>query len=337
MPPHDGIDLSTEYMGLRLRHPYVAGASPLSAHLDTVRRLEDGGASAIVLHSLFEEQITEAASGRIRGMDPLDNPAFAERLAPYPGAHSYPLSPDAYLEYLHKVKGATSVPIFASLNGVASGVWLKHAKLMQEAGADGLEVNFYSVVSDLSAPAEAIEGGIVRAVRDLKSTLRIPVAVKLAPFFSAFANMANRLSHATADALVIFNRFYQPDIDLATITAVPRLELSTSSELRLRLRWLALLHGRIAPSLAVTGGVATPDDGIKAILAGAHAVQLASALLRHGPGYFNDMLAGLAEWMGAHDFTSVAAIRGRASLKEGADPTAFERANYIRTLHEWKQ
>lgn len=335
-PARNGIDLSTSYLGLRLDHPFIAGASPLSEQLDSVRRLEDGGAAAIVLHSLFEEQISEATSGRIRGMDPLDDPLFAERLAPYPSSSSYPLSPDQYLEHVRAVKAATAIPVIASLNGIASGDWLRHAELIQNAGADALEVNFYEVVSDASVSAEGVEGGILRAVRDLKETLRIPIAVKLSPFFSAFANMASRLDREGVSGLVIFNRFYQPDIDLDTLTAVPRLELSTSSELRLRLRWLAILHGRIKASLAVTGGVATPADGAKAILAGADAVQITSALLKNGPGHIQVMVDGLRRWMEEHDLASVESIRGRASLKSSADPSVFERANYIRTLHGWE-
>ena len=332
----NGIDLSTEYMGLHLRHPFIAGASPLSAHLDTVRRLEDGGAAAIVLHSLFEEQITEAQSGRIRGVDPLDDPAFAPRVASYPAASDYPFSPDQYLEHIRTVKAATSIPIIASLNGATAGAWLTHARLMQDAGADGLEVNFYEVITDLSVPAEAVESGIIRAVHDVKSALRIPVAVKLSPFFSAFANMANRLSGARADALVIFNRFYQPDIDLDALTAEPHLELSTNSDLRLRLRWLAILHGRIKSSLAVTGGVETAADGAKAILAGADAVQVASALLRNGPAYLQQLSDGLGRWLESHAIASVSACRGRLSLQQTNEAGAYERASYIRTLHEWK-
>ena len=331
-----GIDLSTEYMGFHLRHPFIAGASPLSAHLDTVRQLEDGGAAAIVLHSLFEEQITEAQSGRIRGMDPLDDPAFARRVASYPAAGDYPLSPDQYLEHVRKVKAATSIPIIASLNGVTAGAWLKHASLIQDAGADGLEINFYEVVTDLSVPAETVESGIIRAVHDLKGALHIPIAVKLSPFFSAFANMASRLSAAKADALVIFNRFYQPDIDLDALTAEPHLELSSSSELRLRLRWLAILHGRISSSLAVTGGVETSADGAKAILAGADAVQVASALLRNSPAYLQQLSDELRRWMESHEITSVRACRGRLSLQQTHEASAYERANYIRTLHQWK-
>ena len=328
------VDTSTSYMSLRLRHPFMAGASPLSAHLDGVRRLEDGGASAIVLHSLFEEQITEAQSARIRGMANDDN-QFVEHLAGFPPAGEYPFGPDAYLEHIRRVKSAVDVPVIASLNGTTGAAWLKHAILLQQAGADALEINFYEVVTDFSTPAAAIERQIVQAVADLKQDLNIPVAVKLSPFFTAFANLAHSLDEAKADALVIFNRFYQPDIDTRTMTTRPLLELSRSSELLLRLRWLAILHGRIRPSLAVTGGVETWNDGVKAILAGAHAVQLVSALLRHGPRFMTTMLEKLVAWMEWSKVTSVSAIRGRLSLKTAADPGDFERANYIRALHTW--
>jgi dihydroorotate dehydrogenase (fumarate) len=328
------VDTSTSYMGLRLRHPFVAGASPLGAHVDGARRLEDAGAAAIVLHSLFEEQITEAQSGRIRGMG-RDDPQFMERLAAFPLSGNYPFGPDEHLEHLRRVKAAVGLPVIASLNGTTAEAWLKYARLLQEAGADALEVNFYEVVTDFSVPAMAIENQIANAVADLKHDLRIPVSVKLSPFFTAFGNMAHRLDQAGADGLVIFNRFYQPDIDIRTMTAGPSLELSRSPELLLRLRWLAILHGRIRPSLAVTGGVETWNDGVKAILAGAHAVQMVSALLRHGPGFLTTMREKLMAWMEWNRVPSVEEMRGRVSLKTAANPDDFERANYIHALHSW--
>ncbi len=322
-------------MGLHLRHPFMAGASPLSAHLDGVRRLEDAGAAAIVLHSLFEEQITEAQSGRIRGMGASDDLQFAARLAAFPPSAEYPFAPEEHLEHLRRVKEAVRVPVIASLNGTTAEAWLKHARLLQEAGADALEVNFYEVVTDFSVPAIAIETLIINAVADLKRDLRIPVSVKLSPFFTAFGNMASRLDQARVDGLVIFNRFYQPDIDTRTLTASPTLELSRSSELLLRLRWLAILHDRVRPSLAVTGGIETWNDGVKAILAGAHVVQMVSALLRHGPAFLTTMVEKLVAWMEWNRVPSVEEMRGRVSLKTVADPGDFERANYIRALHSW--
>ena len=331
------VDTSTSYMGLDLRHPFMAGASPLSAHLDGVRRLEDAGAAAIVLHSLFEEQITEAQSGRIRGMDASDDLQFAARLAAFPPSAEYPFAPEEHLEHLRRVKEAVRVPVIASLNGTTADAWLKHARLLQEAGADALEVNFYEVVTDFSVPAIAIETLIINAVADLKRDLRIPVSVKLSPFFTAFGNMASRLDQARVDGLVIFNRFYQPDIDTRTLTASPTLELSRSSELLLRLRWLAILHERVRPSLAVTGGIETWNDGVKAILAGAHVVQMVSALLRHGPAFLTTMVEKLVAWMEWNKVASVEEMRGRVSLKTVADPGDFERANYIHMLHRWQR
>ncbi len=334
-PKVSSIDTSTSYMGLRLKHPFMAGASPLSAHLDGVKRLEDAGAAAIVLHSMFEEQITEAESGRIRGMDPNDDPGFAARLADFPSAGDYPFAPDEHLAHLQRVKEAVHVPVIASLNGTSAGAWLRYAQLLQDAGADAIEVNFYEVVSDFSVSGIAVEGDIIQAVRDLKAALRIPVAVKLSPFFTAFGNMASRLDEAGVDGLVIFNRFYQPDIDTRTMTARPTLELSRNSELLLRLRWLAILHGRVRASLAATGGVETWNDGVKAILAGAHVVQMVSAILGHGPSFLTAMIEKLMAWMEWYEVPSVEEMRGRVSLKTAVDPGNFERANYIRALHHW--
>ncbi len=332
LPP---IDTTTTYLGLRLDHPFMAGASPLSAHLDGVKRLEDAGAAAIVLHSLFEEQITHAETGRIHGMDPHDDPLFAARLAAFPPQGEYPFAPQEHLEHLRRVKAAVSVPVIASLNGTTGGAWLRYSHLLEQAGADALEVNFYEVVTDLEVGGAAVEAQIVNAVLDLKRSLRIPVAIKLSPFFAAFGNLAHRLDLAGADGLVIFNRFYQPDINTHTMTASPTLALSQSSELLLRLRWLAILHGRVRPSLAVTGGVATWNDGVKAILAGAHVVQIVSAILNHGPSILTTMREKLVAWMEWYKMPSIDAMRGRVSLLQAADSGTFERANYIRTLHRW--
>ena len=337
LPRSTSVDTSTSYLGLRLRHPFMAGASPLSAQLDGVRRLEDAGTAAIVLHSLFEEQITEAASGRIRGMDRHDKPEFAARLEAFPPSGEYPFAPDAYLEHLRRVKQAVHVPVIASLNGTTAEAWLKYAQLIQQAGADALEVNFYEVVTELALPAVSIETEIVTAITELKRLLRIPVAVKLSPFFTAFGNMASRLDRAGVDGLVMFNRFYQPDIDINTMTATPTIELSRSPELLLRLRWLAILHGRVRPSLALTGGVETWNDGVKAILAGAHVVQMVSALLRHGPAFLTTMHDKLVAWMEWQKVSSVEDMRGRVSLSAVADTGGFERATYIRSLHRWSR
>lgn len=328
------MDLSTSYLGQRLAHPFVAGASPMSADLDNVKRLEDAGCSGIVLHSLFEEQVTLAESGRIHRRDPLDH-EFAAALAYFPASADYPYAPQEHLDYVRRVKQAIKMPVIASLNGTSSEAWLKYARLLQEAGADALEVNLYEVVTDLDVPGVAVETALRDLVTELKRSVRIPFAVKLSPFYSAFGNVARTLDTAGTDGLVLFNRFYQPDIDIRNMTASPHLELSRSSELLLRLRWLAILHGRVRATLIVTGGIETPTDGIKALLAGAHAVQMVSAILRHGPAYFSTMRDGLARWMEWQHVASIDEMRGRVSLQRVPDPSAFERANYIRTLHSW--
>jgi dihydroorotate dehydrogenase (fumarate) len=328
------MDTSITYMGLRLAHPFVAAASPFGAHLDSIRRLEDSGCAAIVLPSLFEEQVTLESSGRIRHMDPL-NPAFAEALAQFPKAEEYPHGPVEYLEHVRKAKQAVRIPIIASLNGTTAESWLRIAKSIEEAGADGLEVNMYEVVTNPDVPPSAIEQQLYDVVIQLKRLLRMPVAVKLSPFLTAVAYTVKELDNAGADAIVLFNRFYQPDIDVRTMSVTTNLMLSRRAELPLRLRWLAILHGRVRASLAATGGVEIPIDGVKAVLAGAHAVQVASAILRHGPGYFQSLRDTLVDWLEWHHSPSVDDLRGRVSAKSVADPGAFERANYIRTLQSW--
>jgi dihydroorotate dehydrogenase (fumarate) len=327
------MNLETRYLGLTLAHPFMVGASPLADHLDTAKRLEDGGAAAIVLRSLFEEQITMAESARIHQMDPFDK-QFANAISGFPRPETYPLAPAEYLEHLRRVKDAVRIPVIASLNGMTGESWVRFATSIEQAGADALELNIYEMATDPDDSALAIEARIRDVVVDLKRSIRMPIAVKLGPFFTAFGHVARQLDRAGADGLVLFNRFYQPDIDVLGLTAVPHLDLSTSAELLLRLRWLSALHGRVRCSLAVTGGVATPVDGIKSILAGAHAVQLVSAILRHGPPYFNAMREGLARWMESKAFSSIEEVRGRIDGRT-ADADLFERANYIRTLQSW--
>ena len=328
------MDTTTAYLGFRLAHPFMAGASPLGAHLDSIKRLEDAGCAAVVLHSLFEEQITLANTGRIHQMDPLEA-RFSDELAGYPSAAEYPLSPDRYAEHIRLVKDAVKIPVIASLNGTSAESWIRFGRIIEQAGADALELNLYEVITDLETPTAAVEQQLFDVTTELKRVLRIPLAIKVSPFFAAFGHVARRLDRAGADGLVLFNRFYQPDIDVKTMTVSPRVDLSTSAELLLRLRWLAILHGRVRPSLAVTGGVATSNDGIKALLAGADVVQLVSALLRHGPAYLSVMRQGLERWMEWHKFQSLDDVRGRLSLKHVANPAAFERANYIRALQSW--
>jgi dihydroorotate dehydrogenase (fumarate) len=328
------MDLRTSYLGMALEHPFIAGASPFGYHLDTIKRLEDAGCAAVVLHSLFEEQITYAQSGYVAHLD-----CFAadcgERLSAFPPAAEYPLRPDEYAEHVAATKRTVRVPVIGSLNGRAPESWLKFARVIEQAGADALELNIYDVPADLNASAAAIEDRLIAVVKDLKRQLKIPLAVKLTPFFTAFGSLARQLDAAGADGLVLFNRFYQPDIDIRTMAVVPHAQLSTSGDLLLRLRWAAILHGRIRPSIALTGGVATPDDGIKAVLAGADAVQLVSALLRHGPSHLATMRDGLDRWMAWQRIDRLDEARGRASLRAVGDRELFERAYYIRTLHSW--
>ena len=328
------MQTSTSYLGLRLPHPFIAGASPLGHHLDTVKRLEDAGWAAVVLHSLFEEQITAAFDGSIRHMDGSDQ-LFAEEWAYFPHADDYPLGPDEYAEYINRLKSAVAIPIIGSLNGTSPESWLKFGRVIEQAGADALELNLYEVVTNLAMPGAAVEDRLAGIVKEVKRILKIPVAVKVSPFFTAFGNFARQLDAAGADAIVLFNRFYQPDVDVKTMTRVVNVALSDSSELRLRLHWLAILHGRIRPALAVSGGVATPDDGIKAILAGADAVQIVSALLRHGPNHLDAMRQGLEHWLEWYHCERLEEACGRVSLERISDAESYERAEYIRTLQSW--
>jgi dihydroorotate dehydrogenase (fumarate) len=314
------LQTATSYLGLRLPHPFIAGASPFGYRLDTIRRLEDAGCAALVLHSLFEEQIS---------------PRFAETMAHYPPESEYPLTPDAYAEHISRAKAAVTMPIIASLNGTTGQSWLRFARVIEQAGADALELNLYDVITSLTTPAASVEHEIASIVKELKRLLKIPLAIKLPPYFTSFGHLARELDAAGADGLVLFNRFYQPDIDIKTMEPMAQLDLSTHAELTLRLQWIAILHGRVRPSLALTGGVQTADDGIKAVLAGADVVQLVSTLLRHGPPHIGIMRRGLERWMDWHKFTHLDEARGRCSLQRTADPAAFERGNYIRTLHSW--
>ena len=328
------MQLDTSYLGMHLPHPFIAGASPFGYAVDTVKRLEDAGCAAVVLHSLFEEQIDLAREGRIAHMDP-DDRRFAEMIGYFPARNEYRLGPHEYAEHVYRVTQAVSIPVIGSLNGHTRQAWLTFAPMIAEAGAAALEVTWYELNTDLHTSSATVEDELVAMVHDVKSLVKIPLAVKLSPFFTAFANVAQQLDEAGADGLVLFNRFYQPDIDVRTMQVVPRLELSTSAELPLRLRWIAILCGRVRASLALTGGVATPHDGIKAVLAGADAVQLVSALLHHGPAYVGPMRHSLEQWLEWNNMGSLAEARGRLSHRATQDPSAYERAHYIRALQSW--
>ena len=328
------MDLSTTYLGLELPHPFMPGASPLVNDIDEVRRLEDAGAAAIVMHSLFEEQITREQIGTIHNME-MHNEAFAEALSYFPEPEQYRLGPEEYLEQVRKVKEAVDVPVIASLNGVSPAGWLEYAQLIREAGADAIELNVYYLATDLREDAAAVEKRTVECLKSVKGGVSLPVAVKLSPFFSSMANMAAKLDAAAVDGMVLFNRFYQPDIDVEALNTVSSLKLSDSSELLLRLRWLAILSGRVRSSLAVSGGVHTPLDAIKAIMAGAHAVQMVSALLSRGAGEIAKVRDGVAAWLDEHEYESLRQMQGSMSLERSPDPGAYERANYMRILAAW--
>jgi len=328
------MDLSTNYLGLTLAHPFMVGASPLADDLDGARRLEDGGAAAIVLHSLFEEQVTMQSRGEIHHRDPHDA-EFAAALAHFPAPEQYALSPDRYLEHIRQLKNALQVPVMASLNGTSSEAWLRVATDIEQAGADALEINIYDIVSDPGRSAMSVETYLRDLVVDVKRAVRIPIALKLSPYYTSLGNFARRLDEAGVDGLILFNRFYQPDINLDTMTISPMFDLSTRTELRLRLQWTTLLRGRVRASIAITGGVAASDDGVRAVLAGADAVQMVSAALVKGAAIFREMRTGLAQFMEKRGFASVTAMKGLVSFDETEDPAAFERASYIRSLQSW--
>ena len=329
------MDLSTTYLGLKLAHPLMAGASPLVDDLDTVKRLEDAGASALVMHSLFEEQITREQAGTIMDME-LHADSHAEALSYFPGVDEFRLGPDQYLEQIGRIKAAVGIPVIASLNGITPAGWLRYGKLMEQAGADALELNVYYLATDPAESAAAAEKRTLDIVRNVKAEVKLPVAVKLSPFFSSLAHFAGELEAAGADGLVLFNRFYQPDIDPEALEALPSLQLSSSQDLLLRLRWLAILHGHLRGSLAVSGGVHTGLDALKAVMAGASGVQMVSALLLHGPERLAQVRADLADWLEEHEYESLQQALGSMSLQKCPNPQAFTRANYMRILQGWR-
>jgi dihydroorotate dehydrogenase (fumarate) len=328
------MDLSTSYMGFELPHPLVPGASPLVDNLDTVRRLEDAGAPMIVMHSLFEEQVVLEEAALTRAIE-TPKEAFAEALSYLPEPDAFELGPDEYLEQVRRIKEAVRVPVIGSLNGTTEGGWLRYARLIEQAGADGLELNLYELATDPAESGEEIEQRQLRMVRAVKASVRIPVAVKLSPYYSSLAHFARRLDETGADALVLFNRFYQPDFDAENMETVRVLRLSNSDELLPRLRWLGILSGRVRPSLAATGGVHTALDAVKAVMAGAHAVQMVSALLQSGPAYLRHVREGLVRWLEEHDCGSLRDVRGSMSLLRCTDPKSYERANYVKILQSW--
>jgi dihydroorotate dehydrogenase (fumarate) len=322
-------------MGMKLKHPIVASSSPLSGNVAGVKRLEDAGASAVVLFSLFEEQLKHD-SAALEYLMNAGTESFAESLSYLPEIDDYTVGPDTYLNLLRRASEAVDIPVIGSLNGITNSGWIEYAQLMQQAGAKGIELNIYYIPADLTTSGRAVEERYIEIVKAVKASVTIPVAVKLSPFFSAIGSMAKALDDAGADALVLFNRFYQPDFDLEKLDVAPNLNLSTPDEIRLPLLWIAVLYGKLRASLGATRGVHTPIEVVKYLMAGADAVMTTSALLKNGVDYLTTLRNGLQTWMEMNQYQSVAQMKGSMSQQNVADPTAFERANYIKTLESYK-
>ena len=325
-------DLNTTYLGLRLKNPLVVSASPLSKKLQTVRRLEEAGASAIVMYSLFEEQITHESYELDHYLSHRAH-SHAEALSYFPDLDHYNLEPEQYLEHLHKVKQAVQIPVIGSLNGISTGGWIDYAQKIEQAGADALELNCYFLPTDFDVSSSELEETYIDLVKAVRATIKIPLAVKLSPFFTTLPYTAKRIVQAGADALVLFNRFYQPDLDCGTLEVVPNLELSTAHDLRLPLRWIAILYGRVQTDFALTSGVHSARDVLKAMMAGANVAMMASELLAHGAVRLTTIEAELRRWMEEHEYESVTSMRGSMSQRAVAEPAAFERANYMKALN----
>ena len=328
------VDLSTSYLGLPLRSPLIASASPLCEDISNIRRLEDAGAGAVVLHSLFEEQLTFDSYRLDRSLSQ-GTESLRESLSYFPDMTTYNLGPDGYLEHIIHAKAAVDIPIIGSLNGVSTGGWIRYAREIERAGADALELNLYYIPTDPEMSGADVERMYVDLVRDVTGSIGIPVAVKLGHAFSAMANLARRIDQAGARALVLFNRFYQPDFDLERLEVVPRLTLSSPYELLLRLHWVAILYGRVQADLAVTGGVHTAQDVLKAMMAGARVAMMTSALLKHGIELLRVVRANLIGWMEAHEYVSIRQMQGSMSYRSVAEPAEFERANYMKVLRSY--
>ncbi len=327
------MDLRTTYLGLDLAHPLMPGASPMADDLDAVRRLEDAGASAIVMRSLFEEQITGEQLGAARYL--YGHAESSEATSWFPETDVFALGPDTYLEHVRRLRAAVAVPVIASLNGTTAGGWTAYARLMAEAGASALELNLYDVPTDPDEDATAVERRLLELVAEVRASVQLPLAVKLSPSFTALPHFVSRLQRAGADGVLLFNRYYQPDIDLENLELQRTLHLSDSSELPLRLRWLAIVSPTTSLSLGCSGGVHTAADAIKALMAGAHAVQLVSALLRHGPGHLTTVLDGLRTWLEEHEYESMQQLVGSMNLARCPDASHYERGNYMALLNSW--
>ncbi|HLH54585.1 MAG TPA: dihydroorotate dehydrogenase-like protein [Verrucomicrobiae bacterium] len=328
------MDLSTHYLGLKLRTPLVVAASPISEQIDTIKQLEDVGASAVVLYSLFEEQLRQDSAELAQN---LEQGTFStpEALTYFPESQEFRLGPEEYLKHIARAKEAVDIPIIASLNGSSVGGWTGYAKAIQHAGADALELNIYYIPTDMDMTSSQVEHNYLDILKAVRSAVHIPVAVKLSPFFTNFANMAKRLDLAGANGLVLFNRFYQPDIDLEALEIRPNILLSTPMAMRVPLRWIALLYGKLRASLAATSGIHRASDVLKMLMAGADVTMLCSALIRHGPRQVEVIERDMLAWMEEHEYKSVAQLKGSMSQKNCAEPSAFERAQYMRAISQF--
>lgn len=330
------MDLTTTYMGLNLKTPLVASAGPLQRNLENIRQMEQAGISAIVMYSLFEEQI--AHEGReLEYYIGQGQYTFAEVQSYYPDFQTYNTGPDGYLEKIAEAKKAVSIPIIGSLNGVSTGGWVDYAQKIEQAGADALELNIYYIPTDPGMTGTTLEDRYVDLVKDVRSKVTFPIAVKLGPYFTSMPNLSKRLDEAGANALVLFNRFYQPDFDLDNLDVVPNLTLSTSAELRLPLRWISLLHGKVQADLAATTGIHTAEDVLKAIMAGANVTMMTSALLKFGIGYVTELENNIQDWMVEKEYKSIAQMKGSMSQVNSDQPAAYERANYMKVLNSFGQ
>jgi len=327
-------NLNTKYLGLTLKNPLVASASPLGREIGNIRKMEDAGASAVVLHSLFEEQIN-IESQELDRMLWESSSVSPEATDYFPDFANYNIGPDEYLEHIANAKAAVKIPIIASLNGVSKGGWIRYAKDMEQAGADAIELNIYFVPTDPALSAADVEKNYIELVQAVKSSVKVPVAVKIGPQFSAMANFGVQLDKAGADGIVLFNRFYQPDFDLENLEVVPNLVLSRSNELKLRLHWVAILFGKIKADMAITGGVHVGEDVVKSMMAGARVAMMTSALLEHGIEYLSMVEANLRSWLEKHEYESIEQMQGSMSHKNVAHPAAFERANYMKVLNSY--
>ena len=329
------MDLKTTYLGLKLKNPLVPSASPLSRSLDGMKRLEDAGAAAIVMYSLFEEQI-EHEGAELEHYLAYGSRAHSEALDYFPRPEEYNMGPDQYVDLLHSAKGSLAIPVIGSLNGISTGGWIDYAKKMEQAGADAIELNIYYIPTDPVLTSQEVEERYVNVLHAVRRAVKVPIAVKLSPYFSSLANIAIRLDKAGANGLVLFNRFYQPDFDLDALEVTPNVILSTSDAIRLPLRWVAILHGVVKTSLAGTGGIHTAEDVIKMVMAGADVAMMCSALLKHGPKHLTTVLEDLNKWMVEHEYLSIEQMKGSMSQASVADPAAFERANYMKALNRYK-